>query len=86
MTSTRQITVLSCSLSLTKGMLQKTLLWNLNMMMRYISHHDVYHLRNPNKTKIVFGCAAKHNGVSLNSKWLQGLDLTNSNFWCIPEI
>ena len=46
----------------------------------YIPHHGVYHPRKPNKIRVVFDCAAKHNGVSLNSKLLQGPDLTNSLF------
>ena len=43
----------------------------------YIPHHGVYH---PRKSKIwvVFGCGAQNTGVSLNSKLLQGPDLTNS--------
>ena len=42
----------------------------------YLPHHLVV---NPNKEKprIVFDCAAQHLGVSLNSKVLQGPDLTN---------
>ena len=42
----------------------------------YLPHHPVV---NPNKEKprIVFDCAAQHLGVSLNSKVLQGPDLTN---------
>ena len=42
----------------------------------YLPHHPVV---NPNKEKprIVFDCAAQHRGVSLNSKVLQGPDLTN---------
>ena len=41
----------------------------------YLPHHPVV---NPNKEKprIVFDCAAQHLGVSLNSKVLQGPDLT----------
>ena len=46
----------------------------------YIPHHGVYHPRKPNKIRVVFDCAAKHNGVSLNSKLLQGPDLMNSLF------
>ena len=42
----------------------------------YLPHHPVV---NPNKDKsrIVFDCAAQHLGVSLNSKVMQGPDLTN---------
>ena len=42
----------------------------------YLPHHPVI---NPQKEKvrIVFDCAAKYNGVSLNSRVLQGPDLAN---------
>lgn len=43
----------------------------------YIPHHAVYH---PTKQKIrvVFDCAAKYGGTSLNQALLQGPDLTNN--------
>ena len=46
------------------------------LMHWYLPHHPVV---NPNKEKprIVFDCAAQHLGVSLNSRVLQGLDLTH---------
>ena len=42
----------------------------------YLPHHAVYH---PTKMKIriVLDCSAEYQGVSLNSKLLQGPDLTN---------
>ena len=43
----------------------------------YLPHHGVYHPKKPNKIRIVFDCSAKYGGVSLNSLFLQGLDLTN---------
>ncbi|XP_064624565.1 uncharacterized protein LOC135486033 [Lineus longissimus] len=43
----------------------------------YIPHHGVYHPQKPNKIRVVFDCAAKFCGISLNSTLLQGPDLTN---------
>ncbi|KAK3735936.1 hypothetical protein QZH41_003721 [Actinostola sp. cb2023] len=44
----------------------------------YLPHHGVYHPQKPNKIRVVFDCSAKHNGVSLNDKLIQGPNLTNS--------
>lgn len=43
----------------------------------YIPHHGVYH-PTKHKIRVVFDCAAKFQGISLNSQLLQGPDLTNS--------
>ncbi|PIK55915.1 hypothetical protein BSL78_07185 [Apostichopus japonicus] len=43
----------------------------------YVPHHGVYHPQKK-KIRVVFNCAAKFKGVSLNDKLLQGPDLTNS--------
>jgi len=43
----------------------------------YLPHHSVTSSQKPDKTRIVFDCAAKYNGVSLNDVVLQGPDLTN---------
>ena len=43
----------------------------------YIPHHGVYHPQK-RKIRVVFNCAAKFKGTSLNDKLLQGPDLTNS--------
>lgn len=44
----------------------------------YLPHHPVTHRLKPEKTRIVFDCAAKFNGESLNQHLLTGPDLTNS--------
>ena len=44
----------------------------------YLPHHNVVHAKKPDKVRVVFDCAAKYHGESLNDKILQGPDLTNS--------
>ena len=43
----------------------------------YLPHHPVVHPRKPEKVRIVFDCAAKYQGVSLNNAVSQGPDLAN---------
>lgn len=43
----------------------------------YIPHHGVYHPQKTDQLRVVFDCAAKYQGVSLNDSLLQGPDLTN---------
>ena len=43
----------------------------------YLPHHGVSSSAKSDKLRIVFDCAAKYRGVSLNDKVLQGPDLTN---------
>ncbi|KAK3741911.1 hypothetical protein QZH41_018115 [Actinostola sp. cb2023] len=43
----------------------------------YLPHHPVLHPRKPDKCRLVYDCAAKYRGVSLNDKVHQGPDLTN---------
>ena len=45
---------------------------------RNTPHHGLYHPRKPNKIRVVFDCAARYQGISLNDELLQGPDLTNS--------
>ncbi|XP_033101162.1 uncharacterized protein LOC117104423 [Anneissia japonica] len=49
-----------------------------NSRIWYIPHHGVYHPQKANKFRVVFDCAAKFQGISLNDMLLQGPDLTNS--------
>ena len=44
----------------------------------YLPHHSVTHPKKPEKVRVVFSCAAKYQGTSLNDQSLQELDLTNS--------
>ena len=43
----------------------------------YIPHHGVYHPRKK-KLRVVFDCSAEQDGVSLNSKLLQGPEFMSS--------
>ena len=44
----------------------------------YLPHHPVFSPSKPDKTRIVFDCAAVYHGTSLNDQLLQGPDLTNN--------
>ena len=46
----------------------------------YLPDHAVFHPRKPDKLRIVFDCAAKFRGTSLNDQLMHGLDLTNNLF------
>jgi len=48
-----------------------------NTVTCYLPHHPVFSVNKPEGVRIVFDCAAKYNGVSLNDQVLQGPDLTN---------
>ena len=44
----------------------------------YLPYHAVWHPRKPSEPKVVFDCASKSAGVSLNDQLLQGLENTSS--------
>ena len=44
----------------------------------YLPHHPVFHARKAEKVRVVFDCAAKYLGTSLNDQLLQGPDLNNN--------
>ena len=44
----------------------------------YLPHHPIFHPDKPDKTRVVFDCAAKFREVSLNDKLSQGPDFTNT--------
>ena len=43
----------------------------------YLPHHPVFNPKKPEKCRVVFDCAAKYGGASLNDHINQGPDLTN---------
>ena len=43
----------------------------------YLPHHVVLHVAKPGKVRLVFDCAAKQGGISLNSQCFRGPDLNN---------
>ena len=47
-------------------------------MVWYLPHHHVLHPAKPDKTRVVFDCAAKYANASLNDLLLQGPDFNNS--------
>ena len=44
----------------------------------YMPHHAVTNLRKPDKVRVVFDCATKYKGTSLNDNLIRGPDLVNS--------
>ena len=44
----------------------------------YLPHHPVFHTQKPEKVQVVFDCAAKLEGTSLNDQLLHGPDMTNT--------
>jgi len=43
----------------------------------YLPHHPVFNPNKPEKTRVVFDCAAKFNGITLNNQIMQGPDMVN---------
>ena len=43
----------------------------------YLPHHAVWHPRKPDDPRVVFDCASKSKGISLNSQLLQGPENTS---------
>ena len=44
----------------------------------YLPHHPVFNVNKPNRVRVVFDCAARSGGMSLNSELLRGPDFLNS--------
>ena len=44
----------------------------------YLPHHAVWHLRKPEEPRVVFDCASKSGGTSLNEELLRGPENTSS--------
>ena len=44
----------------------------------YIPHHEVYHMKKPNKILVVFDCSVEFKAETLNRHLLQGPDVTNN--------
>ncbi|RUA05619.1 MAG: hypothetical protein DSY43_04230, partial [Gammaproteobacteria bacterium] len=44
----------------------------------YLPHHPVIHPHKPGKVRVVFDCAAKFQGTSINERLMQGPDFTNT--------
>ena len=47
-------------------------------LLEHLPHHPVFNPNKPEKTRVVFGCAAKFKGKSLNDHLMQGPDQTSS--------
>ena len=66
---------------LSKGHAVKILLHELSVERKvvcYLPHPPVIHARKPDKVRVVFYCATKYMGTSLNDQLMQGPDLNNN--------
>jgi hypothetical protein len=63
-----------------KGYAKPVNITDTNDRVWYLPHHPVVNENKPGKVRVVFDCAAKYKGTSLNKELLQGPDLTNSLF------
>lgn len=61
-----------------QGHARKVSLHQVPRSVWYLPHHPVIHPQKPEKTRVVFDCAAKFRNTSLNEQLLQGPDLTNN--------
>ena len=51
--------------------------WDARKRIWYVPHHPVVNPNKPGKVRIVYDCAAKSHGVSLNEELMKGPDLVN---------
>ena len=63
---------------LEKGYARRVLEDQENKPSRYLPHHPVIHAHKPSKVRVVFDCAVRFQGASLNEQIMQGPDLTNT--------
>ena len=58
--------------------MQQPYLTELNDPIWYLPHHSVTNVHKPEKVRVVFDCAAKYNGLSLNDKLMKGPTFMNN--------
>ena len=63
---------------LEKGYAEKCSEEGSNTSTWYLPHHNVVNPKKPEKTRVVFDCAAEYRGTSLNKVVMQGPDFTNN--------
>ena len=57
---------------------QQAYLTESNDPIRYLPHHPVTNVHKPEKMRVVFDCAAKYNGLSLNDTLMKGSTFMNN--------
>jgi len=65
-------------LMIEKGFVESASETDCGQRIWYIPHHSVINPRKPDKTRMVFDCAAEFKGTSLNQVLMQGPDLVNN--------